>query len=208
MKMILNFKSGYANVQALMNILLPSLLAAGLLFTASGCRQVEKDVLSAQDDDQFERYGLDTVKLGGQRAEAGKQLEALLNQPLQCKRGTATLGDKHKAYATETCVAVPVNGQAGQLWDENVTALSAVFVENQLCKLSIQLQTSGDYQALSDKHGMKILNLFGKPDELVDRKVVWQRHGDQTTMQDMGNGKVSVDISNARVMQVLHHSGG
>lgn len=183
------------------------IFAAVLLLMAAGCGRVEKDMLSAPDDDQLGRYGLDTVKLGDQRAEAGKQLEALLDQPLHCTHGITGLGDNRKAYTTETCVATPLNGQAGKLWDEKVTALSAFFVENQLCKLSVQLQTSGDYNALYDKHGKHILNLFGKPDEAGDKNVLWQRHGDQTTMQDMGDGKVSVDISNTRVMQALHHQG-
>ncbi len=63
------------------------ILAAWLLLVVTGCGQVEKDMLAAPNGDSFDRYGLDTVKLGDKRAEVGKQLQALLAQPLQCTRG-------------------------------------------------------------------------------------------------------------------------
>lgn len=183
------------------------LLAALLLLGLAGCDRLEKDILSAPDDDQLDRYGLDDVKLGDKRAEAGKQLEALLAKPLQCKTGKTGLGDNRKAYALEECKAVAVNGQVGKLWDEKVTFMEAVFVENQLCSLQMQLQTNGDYEALYDAHGKKILNLFGKPDETSSKEVKWQREGDETLLKDLGNGKIAIDIRNKKVMQALHHKG-
>lgn len=184
------------------------LLAASiLLFIVGGCGRVEKDMLTAPDDDQLDRYGLDAVKLGDKRADAGKQLDALLSKPMQCKPGKTGLGDKRKAYITEDCTAVPVDGLVGKLWDEKLTRFSATFVENQLCHLKLELQTSADYEALYDKHGKKIINLFGKPDETGMQSVKWQRQGDEVTVQDLGDGKVAVDISNKKVMQALHHKG-
>jgi hypothetical protein len=184
------------------------ILAAWLLLVVTGCGQVEKDMLAAPNGDSFDRYGLDTVKLGDKRAEVGKQLQALLAQPLQCNAGKNGMGDTHKAYATEACAGVAVNGQVGTLWGEKITQLSAVFVENQLCSLTVQLQTSGDYEALYDKHGQKIINLFGKPDEIGTKAVWWQRSGDEVRLQDLGKGAVSVDIRNKAVMSALHHQGG
>jgi hypothetical protein len=181
------------------------LLAGLLMLSLTGCERLEKDMLAAPDDDQLQRYGLDSVKLGDKRTEAAQHLQALLKQPLQCKSGKTGLGDQRKAYITETCTATPVNGQVGTLWDEKLTALSATFVENQLCQLSIQLQTSGDYTALYDKHGKKILNLFGKPDETSAQRVQWLRQGDEAIVKDKGEGKVSLEISNKQVMQALHH---
>ncbi len=181
------------------------LLTALLIMGLAGCERLEKDMLAAPDDDQLQRYGLDSVKLGDKRAEAGKQLQTLLKQPLQCKSGKAGLGDQRKAYITETCTAKAVDGQVGTLWDEKLTALSATFVENQLCQLTIQLQTSGDYTALYDKHGKKILNLFGKPDETSTQQVQWLRQGDEVIVQDKGKGNVTVEIRNKKVMQALHH---
>ena len=181
------------------------LLTALLVLGLAGCERIEKDLLAAPDDDQLQRYGLDSVKLGDKRAQAGEHLQALLKQPLQCKSGKSGLGEQRKAFVTETCTATAVDGQVGTLWDEKLTALSAIFVENQLCQLSIQLQTSGDYTALYDKHGKKILNLFGKPDETTTQQVQWLRQGDEVIVQDKGEGKVVVEIRNKKVMQALHH---
>lgn len=182
-------------------------LTALLLFAVAGCDRLEKDMLSAPDDATLDRYGLDDVKLGDQRAQATQHLQALLDKPLQCKTGKTGVGEKRKAYALEECNAVPVNGEVGKLWDEKLSFLKAVFVENQLCSLEMQLKTSGDYEALYDTHGKKILNLFGKPDETSAKGVTWQREGDEAILKDLGNGKVSVEIRNKRVMQALHHKG-
>lgn len=181
------------------------LLTALLVMGLTGCDRLEQDKLAAPDDDQLQRYGLDNVKLGDKRADAGKQLETLLKQPLQCKTTKAGLGDQRKAYIVETCTAKAVDGQVGALWDEKLTALSAIFVENQLCQLTIQLQTSGDYHALYDKYGKKILNLFGKPDKTTTQHVQWLRHGDEVLVQNKGQGSVVVEIRNQKVMQALHH---
>lgn len=183
------------------------LIAALMMLVMAGCDRLERDIASAPDDSQLGRYGLDDVKLGDKRADAGKQLEALLSQPLQCKTGKTGLGDKRKAYAMEECKAASAHGQVGTLWDEKVTWLEAVFVENQLCSLQVQLQTDGDYEALYDAHGKKILSLFGKPDETATNAVTWQREGDETVMKDLGNGKIALDIRNKKVMQALHHKG-
>lgn len=181
--------------------------AALLMFAVAGCDRLEQDMLAAPDDSQLDRYGLDAVKLGDKRADAGKQLESLLNKPLQCKPGKTGLGDQRKAYQMEECQAVPVNGLVGKLWDQKITELQAVFVENQLCGLTLQLQTSGSYETLYDAHGKKILSLFGKPDDVGTKEVKWQREGDETVMRDLGDGKISIDISNKKVMQALHHKG-
>lgn len=182
-------------------------LAALLMFTVAGCDRLEKDMLSAPDDSQLDRYGLDDVKLGDNRVEAGKKLEALLGKPLVCKQGKTGLGDNRRAYVMEECSGVASNGEVGKLWDEKLTFFKATFVENQLCSLDVQLQTSGNNEALYDKHGKKILNLFGKPDETEGKKVLWQREDDETVLKDLGNGKVSLEIRNKKVMQALHHAG-
>lgn len=181
--------------------------SALLLFAVAGCDRLEQDMLSAPDDASLDRYGLDTVKLGDKRAEAGKQLETLLDKPMQCKPGKTGLGDKRKAYILEECSAVPVAGEVGKLWGEKLSFFKAVFVENQLCSLELQLKTSGDYTALYDAHGKKILNLFGKPDEATAKGVTWQREGDEAIVKDLGDGKISVEIRNKKVMQALHHKG-
>lgn len=183
------------------------ILAALMLWGLAGCERLEKDMLAAPNDDQLDRYGLDTVKLGDKRAVAGTQLQTLLDQPMQCKTSKTGVGETRKAFALEECIAVSTNGQVGKLWDEKLTALSATFIENQLCELRLQLQTSGDYTVLYDKHGKKILNLFGKPDETSSKSVQWQREGDEVTVQDLGEGSVSVAIRNKKVMQALHHKG-
>lgn len=181
--------------------------SALLLLTVAGCDRLEKDMLSAPDDATIDRYGLDAVKLGDKRVEAGAQLQALLDKPMQCTPGKTGLGDKRKAYALEECSATPVNGEVGKLWDEKLSFFKAVFVENQLCSLELQLKTSGDYEKLYDAHGKKILNLFGKPDEVTAKEVVWQREGDEATLKDLGNGRVNLEIRNKKVMQALHHKG-
>ncbi len=183
------------------------LMAALMVLVMAGCDRLERDISSAPDDSQLGRYGLDEVKLGDARAEAGKQLEALVNQPLQCKTGKTGLGDKRKAYVMEECKAVPVKGQVGTLWGEKLTWLEAVFVENQLCSLQVQLQTDGDYEALYDAHGKQILSLFGKPDKTAVNAVTWLRDGDETVMKDLGKGRIALDIRNKKVMQALHHKG-
>jgi hypothetical protein len=182
-------------------------LSALLLFAVAGCDRLEKDMLSAPDDATLDRYGLDNVKLGDKRAEAGKQLQALLDKPMQCKPGKTGLGDKRKAYLFEECSAAPANGEVGKLWDEKLSFFKAVFVEDQLCSLELQLKTSGDYEALYDAHGKKILSLFGKPDETNAKGVTWQREGDEAILKDLGEGKVGVEIRNKKVMQALHHKG-
>lgn len=182
-------------------------LSALLLFAVAGCDRLEKDVLSAPDDATLDRYGLDDVKLGDKRAEAGKQLQALLSKPMQCKPGKTGLGDSRKAYVLEECSAAPVNGEVGKLWDEKLTFFKAIFVENQLCSLELQLKTSGNHEALYDAHGKKILNLFGKPDEATSKEVTWQREGDEATLKDLGDGRINVEIRNKKVMQALHHKG-
>lgn len=183
------------------------LIAALIMLAVAGCDRLERDIMSAPDDDQIGRYGLDDVKLGDKWEEATKQIDTLLDKPLQCKTGKTGLGDTRKAYTMEECKAVPVNGVVGKLWDEKVTFLEAVFVENQLCSLQMQLQTDGNYEALYDAHGKKIFSLFGKPDETSTKEIKWQRQGDETTMKDLGNGKVAIDIRNKKVMQALHHKG-
>lgn len=182
-------------------------LTALLLFAVAGCDRLEQDMLSAPDDASLNRYGLDTVKLGDSQTDAAKQLQALLDKPWQCKTGKTGVGDKRKAYIMEECNAVPVNGEVGKLWDEKLGFLKAVFVENQLCSLELQLKTSGDQEALYAAHGKKILNLFGKPDEMDTKKVRWQRETDEAILKDLGNGKVGLEIRNKQVMQALHHKG-
>jgi hypothetical protein len=164
-------------------------------------------MLSAPDDTTLERYGLDTLKLGDKRAIASKAFDTLLVKPLQCKTGKTGLGDKRKAYLLEECNAVPVAGEVGELWGEKLSFLKAVYVEDQLCSIELQLKTSGDYTALYDAHGKKILNLFGKPDEATSKEVMWQREGDEAIVKDLGNGKIGVEIRNKQVMQALHHKG-
>lgn len=181
--------------------------SALLLFAVAGCDRLEQDMLSAPDDTTLERYGLDTLKLGDKRADAGKALDALLTKPLQCTTGKTGLGDKRKAYVLEECNALPVAGVVGELWGEKLSFLKAVYVEDQLCSLEMQLKTSGDYATLYDTHGKKILNLFGKPDEANPKGVTWQREDDETIVKDLGNGKISVEIRNKKVMQALHHKG-
>lgn len=183
------------------------LMAALLMLVMAGCDRLERDISSAPDNAQLGRYGLDDVKLGDTREDAGKQLAALLSQPWQCKTGKTGLGDKRKAYLMEECKAVPVNGRVGTLWDEKVTWLEAVFVENQLCSLQVQLQTDGDYEALYDAHGKQMLSLFGKPDKTAANAVTWLHAGDETVMKDLGKGKIALDIRNKKVMQALHHKG-
>ena len=182
-------------------------LSALLLFAVAGCDRLEQDMLSAPDDTSIDRYGLDTVKLGEKRPEAVKQLQALLDKPMQCKPGKTGLGDKRKAYRLEECSATPANGSVGKLWGENLSFFKAVFVEDQLCSLELQLNTTGDYEALYDVHGKKILNLFGKPDEAKATGVLWQRESDEATLKDLGDGKVRLEIRNKQVMQALHHKG-
>lgn len=182
-----------------------AILVGYLLLGLAGCDRLERDKLAAPDDSQLGRYGLDSIKLGDKRAEVSKQLQALLDQPLRCKSGTSGLGKQRKAFVTEQCDAVPANGKVGKVWDETATQLSAFFVENQLCSLRFQLKTSGDYTALYDKHGQKILNLFGKPDEVSTEEILWQREGDEVTLKALGDGKVAVEIRNKKVMQALHH---
>ncbi len=164
-------------------------------------------MLSAPDDATLGRYGLDTPKLGDKRVEAGKQLDALLNKPMQCTLGKTGLGDNRKAYLLEECSGVLVGGDVGTLWGEELSFFKAVFVEDQLCSLELQLKTSGDYAALYDTHGKKIINLFGKPDEANTKGVRWQREGDEAVLKDLGDGKVGFEIRNKKVMQALHHKG-
>jgi len=180
------------------------LLTACLLYTLAACSTTEKAPLASAGEVPSERYGLDTVKLGDSRSAAGKQIEALLIQPLQCHPSSAAT----HSVTVEECNAVPAQGAVGKLWGEQLTAFKATFVENQLCGLQMQLQTSGNKQALYDAHGMHILNLFGKPDETSDQQAMWQRQGDQATMQDLGQGKFSIDIRRAAVMQDLQRAGG
>jgi hypothetical protein len=182
-------------------------LSALLLFAVAGCDRLEQDMLSAPDDATLDRYGFETVKLGDKRVEAVKSLETLLRVPLECKLGKTGLGDKRKAYLLEECKVTPVNGEVGKLWDEKLSFFKAVFVEDQLCSLEVQMKTSGNYEALYDAHGKKIINLFGKPDEIEVKGVVWQRENDEAVLKDLGDGKVSLDIRNKKVMQALHHKG-
>lgn len=182
-------------------------ISALLLFAVAGCDRLEQDMLAAPDDATLDRYGLDTFKLGDKRAEAGKQLDALLDKPMQCTLGKTGLGDSRKAFRLEECVAVPVAGEVGKLWGEKLSFLKAVFVEDQLCSLELQLKTAGNYEALYDAHGKKIINLFGKPDEASVKNVRWQREGDEAVLKDLGAGKVGIDIRNKKVMQALHHHG-
>lgn len=182
------------------------LLATLLLSAITGCDRLEKDMLAAPTDDQLDRYGLEDVKLGDKRADAAPKLEALLDQPWQCQSGKTGLGDKRRAYMTEECTAVVNNSKAGRLWDENLTFLKAVFVENQLCSLQLQWQTDGDYEALYDKHGNTVFSLFGQPDDKNTRQVEWQREDDQAFLRNLGNGKLALDIRNKTVMQAMHHT--
>ena len=182
-------------------------LSALLLFAVAGCDRLEQDMLSAPDDTTLDRYGLDTLKLGDKRAEAGKQLDALLDKPMQCTPGKTGLGDKRKAYLLEECSGVPVAGEVGKLWGEKLSFFKAVFVEDQLCSLELQLKTSGDYAALYDAHGKKIINLFGKPDEANTKGLRWQREGDDAVLKDLGGGNISFEIRNKKVVQALHHKG-
>lgn len=182
-------------------------ISALLLFAVTGCDRLEQDMLSAPDDATLGRYGLDTPKLGDKRVEAGKQLDALLNKPMQCTLGKTGLGDNRKAYLLEECSGVLVGGDVGTLWGEKLSFFKAVFVEDQLCSLELQLKTSGDYAALYDTHGKKIINLFGKPDEANTKGVRWQREGDEAVLKDLGDGKIGFEIRNKKVMQALHHKG-
>jgi hypothetical protein len=182
-------------------------LSALLLFAVAGCDRLEQDMLSAPDDTSIDRYGLDTVKLGDKRPAAGEQLQALLDQPMQCKPGKTGLGDKRKAYVMEECNALPIDGSVGKLWDEKLSFLKAVYVEDQLCSLELQLKTSGDYEALYNAHGKKIINLLGKPDEVTAKGIRWQRETDEAILKDLGDGKVRLEFRNKQVMQALHHQG-
>ena len=185
----------------------PYLLAAMLLWGLTGCDRLEKDMLAAPSDDEIDRYGLETVKLGDKKSTATAPLNALLNQPMQCQSTVTGLGNSRKAFTLEECTATPLNGTVGKLWDEKLTAFKATFVENQLCRLELQLQTSGDYAALYDQYGKKILNLFGKPDDSTATSVRWQRDSDEATVKNLGNGNVAINITNKQVMQSLHHTG-
>lgn len=180
-------------------------MAALLALAVVGCERLERDVATAPDDAAVGRYGLEEVKLGGQRAVVVPQLQAWLQQPLQCKTGQTGLGQQRKAFVLEECQAVAKDGVTGKLWGEKLTALQATFVENQLVKLSLQLQTAGDYQALYEAHGSKVLSALGKPDEATAKQVRWQREHDEAVFKDLGGGKVGLDIYNKTVMQGLHH---
>lgn len=182
-------------------------LLAVVLLTVVGCDRLEKDVLNAPADNELDRYGLESVKLGDQKRIASKPLNALLNQPMQCQSGVTGVGNTRKAFALETCHATLSEGSVGQLWNEKLTEFKAIFVENQLCSLELQLRTSGNYEALYTQHGQKILNLFGKPDDASSTSVRWQREGDETMLQDLGNGNIRLTITNKQVMQALHHTG-
>ncbi len=177
-----------------------------LCVTLVGCERLETDLLQAPNDSELDRYGLESVKLGDKQTDATTALNALLDRPLQCQKTITGLDNSRKTFALTQCQAAGT-GEVGHLWNERLTALSATFVENQLCELRLQLKTSGDYEALYDQYGKKILNLFGKPDDSSAKSVRWQREGDVTTLQDLGDGKVSLQITNQRVMQALHHRG-
>lgn len=182
-------------------------LSALLLFTVAGCDRLEKDMMAAPDDSMLDRYGLEDVKLGDKKSAVAQELQAMLANPMQCTTGKTGLGDKRKAYAMEECEGIAANGEVGALWDEKLTFFKATFVEDQLCSLEMQLKTSGDYEALYDAHGKKILNLFGKPDEASTSKVSWYRQGDEAVLKDLGDGKINIEIRNKKVMQALHHKG-
>lgn len=180
-------------------------LSAFLAFALVGCDRLEQDMLAAPDDAELDRYGLSDVKLGDQRTEAVEALEGLLTTQLQCKQQPAGLGQKRKAYILEECQAIPQSGEVGKLWGESLTILNATFIENQLCNLEFQLQTSGDYEALYTAHGKKILNLLGKPDDVSTTAISWTRDTDKAILKNLGNGRVNLLISNQRVMNALHH---
>ncbi|MFN3785463.1 MAG: hypothetical protein ACK4RS_01355 [Thiothrix sp.] len=182
-------------------------LTTFLLVTAAGCDRLERDIANAPDDSGIERYGLENAKLGDSRDKVTQQLQTLLAQPLQCAEGKTGLGEQRKAFVLEECTAVSSNGVVGRLWDEPLSFLKATFIENQLVGLELHVKTSGDYQALYEAHGNKILNLFGKPDETASKQVQWQREGDEALLNDLGGGKVGLEIRNKKVMQGLHHKG-
>lgn len=182
-------------------------LTAFLLVTAAGCDRLERDMANAPDDSSIERYGLENTKLGDSRSNVTQQLQTLLTQPLQCTTGKTGLGEQRKAFALEECTAVPTNGVVGKLWDEPLSFLKATFIEDQLVGLELHVKTSGDYQALYEAHGSKILNLFGKPDATSSKQVQWQREGDEALLNDLGEGKIGLEIRNKKVMQGLHHQG-
>lgn len=173
-------------------------LAMSSLCTLSACNSMDKHLQTTPSA----RYGLDAVKLGDSRLAAGQRLEEILMSPLQCYPAIATIktGGITASLTAEECVDIPKQGVTGKLWGEQLTSVQAVFVENELHFLNVHIQLSNSEPATVDALTTHLSKLLGTPSQVSKYLFIWERQGDQATMQSMSNKQFAVVINIQEIM--------
>lgn len=147
------------------------------------------------------RYGLEHIKLGSPAESAIKHIDLLIKTELSCNDKKIALGKVKRNFTLKTC-KLPKKHSKVMLWDEVLQKLNVSFLDNKLFSLSAVVKTSGDYEALYNKHGKHILKLFGRPSIIDLDYVSWQKQNDKVILENMKNGIAKLQILN----KTLHDS--
>ncbi len=173
------------------------------IFLLASCDKVSKDLAHAPSDQQIKRYGFDHIKLGSPADTTLKRFQNLTGITLQCEEKKKSFGEKIKRVFILKSCHLPKQHKLAKFWNETLKKFDAIFLDNRLVLLKLELQTKGDYEKLYDKHGKHILSLLGKPRIIDLAYVKWKKHHDEAIIEDKGHGLVSVLIQNKKVMEHL-----
>ena len=168
-----------------------------------GYNNISADTTQAPNKQTTVRYGLEHIKLGSPAEPSIKYINLLIKSKLSCNDKKIALGKVKRNFTLKTC-KLPKKHSKIMLWDEALQKLTVSFLDNKLFALSVTVKTSGDYEALYNKHGKHILKLFGTPSIIDLDYISWQKQNDKVILEDKKNGIAKLQILNKTLHDYLY----